>query len=227
MKKGYVEIAIVLDRSGSMASIKDDTIGGFNTFLEKQKNLPEVPESKISLYQFDDKYEAVYEAKDTNTASPLDDKTFVPRGSTALHDAIGRTISSMSARFDSLAEDLKPEKIVFVVITDGCENSSKEFALAGVRNLIQERIKKGWEFVYLGADVNSFEDGQQLGFSSANVMQYVGSPIGAQAAFCSVANNTASFSAGRSATMSFTPEDRKTQEDLLQNKNNKISGPVA
>lgn len=162
------DITVLLDRSGSMASVKTDTIGGFNTFLKEQQKAK--GDARLTLAQFDMEYEIVHEGKPVKDVPPLNDSTFVPRGSTALLDAMGRTIVSAKAR-------VKPgELVVFVVLTDGQENSSHEYTKAAIRAMVEEHTKAGWQFVYLGANHDSFFEAGAIGFQQSKVANYAGSP---------------------------------------------------
>ena len=112
--KNKTDITIILDRSGSMESVKTDTIGGFNSFLSEQQKV--TGEASLSLVQFDDQYEVVYLDKDINSADKLTEATFQPRGMTALYDAIGRTINSVGQRLSSTPENERPDKVIFVIL---------------------------------------------------------------------------------------------------------------
>src|ERR1035437_3209746 len=151
MKENYTHISVVLDRSGSMSSIASDTIGGFNTFLKTQKEA--VGTCTFSLMQFDNEHTIIHDGVDINEVPDLDATTFVPRGGTALWDAIGRTIHATGAYLGKMKEADRPEKVVFVIITDGDENSSREFSHAKVREMIKHQTDKyQWGIIFLGAN---------------------------------------------------------------------------
>lgn len=212
MKQGYTDIVVVLDRSGSMGSIKDDTIGGFNQFLKEQKETP--GEATITLAQFDDQYEVVFQAANVKNTEPLTDKTFIPRGTTALLDAIGRTIQDTGKRYEALNESERPEKVVFVIITDGYENASHKFTADKVNEMIQhQRDVYKWEFVFLGANQDAITSAAKLGISAANALTYGANSQGVGASFRSVSRNISSYRTGLVADPSFTKEDRDAQED--------------
>jgi len=147
-------IAVLLDRSGSMQEIKSDAEGGLRAFLDKQKDVP--GEATVSLYQFDDHYDVVYESQPV-TDLPL----FVlePRGTTALFDAVGRTITRLDAWLERLDEATKPTDVIMVVVTDGLENASREFSNAAIKDMITKRKEAGWQFVFLAADQDAFATG--------------------------------------------------------------------
>ena len=169
-KPNFIEIAVVLDRSGSMASVRSDTIGGFNAFVtDQRKNLGEV---KLSLAQFDDFYEVVYDGKPILEVPLLTEATFVPRGCTALLDAVGKTINALGERLAKTPEHLRPSLVVFVILTDGMENASKEFKLEQVKEMIKHQTEKySWQFVFLGADQNAFQ-ATQMGIHTANTYNF-------------------------------------------------------
>jgi uncharacterized protein YegL len=154
------EVAIVLDRSGSMSSIKDDMEGGLWTVVTEQNGLP--GKCRVSLYQFDDKWETVYEAKPSGEICQ-DDCRLVPRGSTALNDAVVKSLSSVEDRILKEAETERPGKVVVVVITDGQENASTENTSEDAKKIITRVTDKyDWEFLFLAADEKGFADGAAM-----------------------------------------------------------------
>jgi uncharacterized protein YegL len=184
MKKDYAKIVVVLDRSGSMSSIKNSTIEGFNKFLDSQRELVKedgtaAGECDISLYQFDDRYEAVYENKDIKLAPKLNQETFVPRGGTALLDAIGKTIDKLGNTLRDLKESNRPEKVIFVIYTDGEENSSKEYNRNTIFDMItHQREKYNWAFVFLGANQDAIATATSYGISAGAAITYGANTIG-------------------------------------------------
>ena len=216
MKQGLTDITIILDRSGSMGSVKADTIGGFNEFLKTQKAAP--GEAKVSLFQFDTEYEAVYEGKDIQEAPELTYETFVPRGGTAYLDAIGRTVNANGARFSAMSEEERPEKVVVVILTDGEENSSKEFTRREISALVshQQDIYK-WEFVFLGANLDAISEAQSISIKPQNAITYAANSRGTGEVFSSMSKNIVSYrgatGAAASASLGFTPEDREAQKE--------------
>jgi Mg-chelatase subunit ChlD len=150
MKQNYTRIAVILDRSGSMHSVREATVAGFNEFVRDQKKTP--GEVKLKLVQFDDQYEEVFD-QNLHEVPELTQATFVPRGWTALLDAQGRTIVALGAELAAQAEDQRPSKVIVMTLTDGEENRSKEYNLSQIAAMIKEqREKYGWEFVFLGAN---------------------------------------------------------------------------
>lgn len=207
MKQNSIDITVLLDRSGSMESIKHDMEGGFATFLDEQRKAP--GETRISLCQFDADdyhyhgmrddhggwYQAVYSGLLAKDAPPL---RLVPRGGTALLDAMARCIDETGARLNALPESQRPEKVLFVVITDGEENSSRHTTRAQVA----ERVKRQtntykWDFIYLGADHNAFAEAQAMGINLANVGTYEKTSGGVARSFGCVTSNSYSLRAGQ------------------------------
>jgi len=206
----YTHIHILLDRTGSMEIIRDDTIGGFNTFLEEQKALP--GKATLSLVQFDsqDPYEVVHNFKDIQDVPELTRETFVPRAYTPLLDAIGRSINDVASALAKKTE--KPEKVVVVIITDGQENASMEFRKDQIEKMVKEKQDTDkWQFVFLSADLASIGDAMALGFNAASTMAYDQDKDGVKSMYSSVSNSVASYRAGASS-VTFTAEDRAKQK---------------
>ena len=209
--KDETDITVVLDRSGSMETVREDTIGGFNAFLEEQKAVP--GSARISLVQFDDRYEIVYEHRGIQDAPDLSPRTFVPRGSTALLDAIGRTLNATGARLAALPEAARPEKVLLVVMTDGLENASHEFSARQVSDMItHQRDKYQWEVVFIGANQDAVVTGASYGLPAASALDYDATPAGTRHALDVMSKATAKLR-GRKITESkvdfFSEEDKK------------------
>ena len=214
MKDNLTDITFVLDRSGSMSVVRDDTIGGFNTFLNEQKNAQ--GEAQLTLIQFDDHYDIVYTAQNVKVVAELDATTFVPRGWTALLDAIGRTINDTGARIGAMQEADRPSKVIFVILTDGAENASKEFTREKINEMIKHQTETyNWDFVFLGANQDAISVGSGLGISAGNSMTYAANAQGTNDAFMSVASSMVSYRTGDMSkkSMFFEDSDRKKQED--------------
>lgn len=178
MKKGYTHITVILDRSGSMGSIRDDTIGGLNAFVERQKLGP--GEATLTLVQFDsgDSYEVVRQFMPIGEVAALNPETYVPRGMTPLLDALGRGINDIEASIARLEENHRPEAVVVALITDGQENSSTMFTKQQVEKMVSMKSAEGWSFIFLSADLSAIEDAQQLGFGQDATASFLKSPEG-------------------------------------------------
>lgn len=161
-------IAIVLDRSGSMTQVKDDTEGGLRAFLAEQAKAP--GDTVVSLYQFDDSYDVVYE----NTAlADVPEFELKPRGMTALLDAVGKTISTLGEQLAAMHEAQRPGEVVMVILTDGQENRSTEYTLDTVKaQITRQRDSYGWQFVFLGADQDAFAAAGGMGIAAATTLSY-------------------------------------------------------
>jgi uncharacterized protein YegL len=160
--QNLTEIVCVVDRSGSMSVIRDDAIGGFNSFLKDQKALDKP--CRLTYVQFDDKYEVIHNAVPLAEVPLLTAATYVPRGWTALYDAVGRTIDMVGARLAALPEAERPAKIIFLILTDGQENSSKEYETARINEMItHQREAYQWEFVFLAANQDAMMAGNKMG----------------------------------------------------------------
>lgn len=168
MRKDLTSIVLVVDRSGSMSSCRDDAQGGINTFIEEQKKA--VGEAKITLIQFDDLYEVVHENLNIQDVPPY---VLMPRGMTALLDAVGKAISITGERLHKLDEKDRPGCVIVVIVTDGHENASKEFTKSQIKNMIelQQNMYK-WQFTFFGADASSFDEAKSLGINLSSIVQY-------------------------------------------------------
>ncbi len=180
-------IYLLLDRSGSMESIRGDVIGGFNQFIAEQQ--ANGPDARITLVQFDsqDPQDVLIDARGIRRAQPLTQATFVPRGSTPLLDATGRLIARASVREQErkvLAK--RPEDVTFVTITDGEENQSREYTRNAIRRLVADKQAKGWSFVFLGAGLDAYAEAQALGYDSRSVQAFAPDGAGTQASFASM-----------------------------------------
>ena len=198
----------LLDRSGSMQSIREDTIGGFDAFIADQRTQP--GECRVTLAQFDDRYEEVYADRPVAEVPGLE---LHPRGTTALLDAIGRLISDAGARLAALDEAERPGTVIVGIMTDGLENASKEWTHAAVKALIRQQTDTyAWEFLYMGADQDAIEVGTSLGVPAARSVRYSrDSSLAAMASTSAVIGRVrAARAAGRSAAnVGFSAEERE------------------
>jgi uncharacterized protein YegL len=179
MKKDLVELVFILDRSGSMSGLESDTIGGFNSMLEKQKQTP--GDALVSTVLFDDRFEVLHNRKNISEIKPITKKEYFVRGSTALLDAIGRSIVKIVSIYRKLKEEVKPERTVFVITTDGMENASKEFSAFQIKNMIEfQKEKFNWEFIFLGANIDAVRTARDFGICAERVANYHSDEKGTQ-----------------------------------------------
>jgi len=174
------DITFVLDRSGSMQSIKAATIEAFNGFVSSQRT--GAGTAQMTLVQFDDQYDVVYQSQPIQMAAELSEQTYQPRASTALLDAMGRTIIATGKRLRKLPEQSRPGIVVFVTLTDGYENASREYTLQRLNELIREqRDTYAWQFIFLGANQDAIATAAQLGVGAGQAMTFAASPAGTRA----------------------------------------------
>lgn len=215
MRKDYTHISILLDRSGSMNKIRQDTIGGVNSFIAAQKELPGV--CTFSMAQFNQSYQDLYRAVPIHTVRPLDETNFVPSGNTALIDAICKSIDDLGNILSLLPEYARPEKVIFVIVTDGEENCSREHKLAEAHTRInRQRSDYNWEFLFIGADQDAIQAGYQYGIPQTHSFSFTSNRGGTGHVFAAASSNIASYRGGQSLTSSFSPEQRKEQEEAAR-----------
>jgi Mg-chelatase subunit ChlD len=213
MKENYTHITVILDRTGSMECIRDDTIGGFNAFLERQQQAEGT--ATMTLVQFDsqDPYEVLYRFRDIADAPKLTRETYVPRASTPLLDAMGRGINDLEASLKALDTADRPEHVLFVVITDGQENASREFSKSDIIKMIDQRKAAGWQFVFLSADLDAIDEAETLGVVAASRLKYRKDESGVMAAFLSLDDKVARMRAKRAMMVEFDEQDRAAQDE--------------
>lgn len=195
-------VHIVLDRSGSMASVRDDTIGAFNTYVSDLAKAQ--PKSTLSLTIFDSAgIDTILEEVDITKVKPLDRESYVPRASTPLYDALGVVIAKLTAA--------KGKNKALVIITDGYENASREHSKASIKAMLDEKQEKdNWLVIYLGADQDAFAAGSAFGAQVGNTMNYSKSAKGLRSSFAAASASTARFSvSGSLSDAAFTTEERE------------------
>ncbi len=214
MKQDYTHISVILDRTGSMEGIRDDTIGGFNTFLKQQQSEPGT--ATLTLVQFDsqDPYEVVHRFKPIGEVPELTRDTYVPRASTPLLDALGRGINDLEKCLGELNEDDRPSRVVIVVVTDGQENSSMEFRKDQIESMIKARTEKDeWQFVFLSADLAAIGDARAVGILADAILLFEKSGKGSASAWGLLSKSTAAYRSARKKKMEFEQDDRKHPDD--------------
>jgi uncharacterized protein YegL len=186
--KNKTRIICIIDRSGSMSSIKNDAIGGFNSFLKEQQKIKDKSRMKVIL--FDHEYQVLSDGKLKNIKE-FDESNYIPRGTTALYDAIGKTINSEIE--ENIKREKKYKKFIVVILTDGQENSSKEYDLDSINKIIKDREKSGWEFMFLAANQDSFKSAFKMGIRGNAVFDYQPSKDGTRQAYFTMSSNVTNF----------------------------------
>ena len=177
MKKNLTEIVFILDRSGSMAGLEGDTIGGFNAMLEKQRKEP--GEALISTVLFDNETEVIHDRVEIQRIEPLTNKDYYVRGCTALLDAVGGAIHHIGNVHKYAREEDRPEKTLFVITTDGMENASSKYSYDRVKMMIQRQQEKyGWEFIFLGANIDATREAARFGIREDHAANYHADSVG-------------------------------------------------
>lgn len=185
MKKNLTEMVFILDRSGSMQHLTSDTIGGFNSMIESQKK--ENGEAFVTTVLFDDKYELLHDHVDIQKIEPITNKEYYARGCTALLDAVGKTINSVGSRLSATQEEERPEKVIFIITTDGFENASKEFTKSTIKEMIQhQQDKYSWTFMFLGANMDAVEEAESLGIKANHSHTYTANSVGTASIYTSL-----------------------------------------
>ena len=209
-------ILIILDRSGSMAypkGFREDMEGGMNTFITEQAKLP--GKCRATVVQFDDKYEEVVvdaKLKDVPTIE------IMPRGGTALLDAMGKSITNLRDHINSMPRAKRPAKIIVAIVTDGQENSSREWNKGKVSTLVKDLTDKGWEFTYLGANQDAIAEATSLGIRTANAVTYTSK--GATSTLSSFTNNASAYRSGIASDVSYSAAQRVAAVDGYEDGSN-------
>lgn len=185
MKKGLTELVFILDRSGSMSGLEKDTIGGFNSLLEKQKK--EAGACIVTTVLFDDRYELLHDRIQIHGITSMTEREYFVRGSTALLDAMGVTINKIGNAQKHTAEAERAEKVLFVITTDGMENASREFTAEKIRTMVEhQKAIYGWEFLFLGANIDAVATAAQYGIAEDRAASYHADADGTQLNFIAV-----------------------------------------
>lgn len=208
--KSNTHISVVLDRSGSMDSMKREIIGGFNNFLKDQMEVPGT--ATMTLVQFDDQIDRLASFKPLSEIKPLDDSSYVPRGCTKLYDAIGLTVKT--TKDDIAKSGEKPEKVLVVILTDGLENSSQEYDTNSIKSLLEAQQKEGWEFTFIGANQDAILTARGIGLTNAaSNLTYAATPDGAVNMMASLSSATKSFRCSAAGShLKYSKSDRDAQE---------------
>jgi uncharacterized protein YegL len=174
MKKDYVEIALILDKSGSMTMLREQVVNGFNDFIKEQKETLKDKNVKFTLILFDHNYEVKYQCINLQEVNELKYEEYTTSGLTALLDAIGKTTFDFGERFNKMKDSEKPEKVIIAIMTDGEENNSKEYSNKTIKAMIKEQEDKyNWTFLFLSSDISSIDHAKHLyGIKDQNIALY-------------------------------------------------------
>lgn len=194
MRTDLSELVFILDRSGSMAGLEEDTIGGYNSLLQKQKAEP--GSAIVTTVLFDDRYELLHDRIPINGVAPITQREYYVRGSTALLDAVGRTISKIESAQAHTAEAERAARVLFVITTDGMENASREYTFDKVQQLVERQKGRGWEFLFLGANIDAIATAARFGIHADRAANFRSDGAGMRLNFEAVSNT---FSSCRAA----------------------------
>lgn len=191
-KENFTSINVVIDKSGSMSGLAKDTIGSFNTFIKEQKEVP--GDAAFTLCAFNHDYTLIHDFVKLGAVPDLDSASYRPSGNTALLDALGATINSVGQKLAAMPEDERPSKVIFLIITDGQENASSKFTKEQIKSMVEhQREVYKWEFVFIGANIDAFHDGQAYGFTGQNSVSYNATKGGTHQLYSSVSSNMRSY----------------------------------
>lgn len=215
MNKNLTEMVFILDRSGSMSHLEADTIGGYNSLIEKQRE--EQGEAAVTTVLFDDKYEMLHDHADIKKVDLITGREYYARGMTALLDAIGKTINHVGNRHKFAPDSEIPTKTMVIIITDGFENASREFSRQDIKSMIERQKEEyGWEFLFLGANIDAVTTARSYGISEDRAATYRADSVGTKTNFSAVCKTV---SCVRETGEIF--DDWKTDIEKYTNENNK------
>lgn len=191
-KENFTSINVIIDASGSMQNLITDTIGSFNGFLKEQQAFP--GEAIFTLCTFNTRSNIVHDSVKISDVPSLNVKTYAPMGGTALLDAMGSTMISVGNKLAAMPEEERPSKVIFLIITDGHENSSKEFTAAQIKSMVEhQKDVYSWEFVFMGANIDAISAGTNLGISMQNSVSYDSTSAGTRSLYKGLSNNLSSY----------------------------------
>jgi uncharacterized protein YegL len=192
MNDNLTEIVVILDQSGSMECLAKDTIGGYNGFIEQQKKLP--GEANLTTVLFDSDYALLHDRINLKDVKPITNKEYVPSSMTALLDAVGKTIDSIGNKLSNTPEPERPSKVLFLIITDGEENASKEYSYDRIKEMVktQQDIYK-WQFIFFGANIDSFDAASSLGIDINHAVDYSATNDGIDSLYSTVSSVTGNY----------------------------------
>lgn len=188
MKENLTELVFILDRSGSMAGLESDTIGGFNSMIEKQKEEP--GDAYVTTVLFDHEYKLLHDHVNLKDVKPMAKEEYSARGTTALLDAIGKTIDDIGVRLNETLEEERPSKVIFVITTDGYENASRVYSKTKVKKMIEhQQSKYSWVFMFLGANMDAVGEAASLGINTDFSRTYTANEYGTKSVYTAMSNS--------------------------------------
>ena len=192
MNGNLTELVFVLDRSGSMAHLEEDTIGGFNRMIAQQRDGP--GDARVTVVLFDTQYEVLYNGMKIEDIPPMTNKQYYARGLTALLDAVGKTIDDVGERLSAMPEEERPGKVVFVITTDGMENASHSYSLEKVKAMVEhQKSKYGWDFLFFGAGIDAVAAASDIGITADRAMRVGATSAGIEESYSCMADFITDF----------------------------------
>jgi uncharacterized protein YegL len=218
MKTNITELVFILDKSGSMSGLESDTIGGYNAMLKRQQE--EQGEAIVTTVLFDDDYELLHDRSSIKGIRSITEKDYFVGGSTALLDAIGKTIHKIGNAQKHTSEEHRADKVMFVITTDGMENASHEYTYEKIRNMVERQKERfGWEFIFLGANIDAISTAAKFGIGADRAANYKADSEGTKLNYEAVSHVVSELRASRTITESWK---EKIDEDFAQRSKRKI-----
>ena len=225
MKTNLTELVFILDRSGSMSGLESDTIGGYNALLKKQKEEP--GEAIITTVLFDDNYELLHDRINVKGIRPITEKEYFVCGCTALLDAIGKTINKIGNVQRNTSRQERADKVIFVITTDGMENASKEYNYEKIKKMVEwQKEKYGWEFIFIGANIDAISTAAKFGISSDRAANYNADGEGTRLNYEAVSHVVSELRASRPITKSWKKDIEDDFVHRGKNSKTKIRHPL-
>ncbi len=223
-KENFTSINVIIDASGSMSHLAHDTIGNFNSFLKEQKAFP--GEAVFTLCTFNTDYHLAHDFVKIANVPDLDSVTYVPMGGTALLDAMGTTIDSVGKKLAAMPEEERPSKVIFLVITDGHENSSRRYSAEQIKSMVEhQKDVYSWEFVFMGANIDAIAAGTNLGISMQNTLNYVPTAAGTHQLYSTISSSMNAYRASNSSRADFFNQTQSTPT-LVDAQGNPVPPPT-
>ena len=215
MKKGLTEIVYILDRSGSMGGLEADTIGGFNSMIGKQKKTGE--QALVTTVLFDNECEVLHDRISIDKIEPMTEEQYYVRGCTALLDAVGSAIHHIGNIHKYARKEDCPEKTIFIITTDGMENASRSYSYEKVQKMVKRQQKKyGWEFIFIGANIDSYSEAQKFGIRKERAVNYVCDEVSTAKVYAGVSKAVCSAMAAPSVGCMSDYLDESSWDDEIQ-----------